>query len=341
MAGKPTAGERMEAIIHDEKFQGVPCCLLGFKSIRIGNLPTQLPDNSLDDVIRPRHPRVIQMRPKIRKLSLQEAHHCPQPPALKRSATGSIVLKGMVPLRLVFHIQQLASRLQKGPGLVFGNLQLIPYVVAQKALHMSHTELKRDRGVQELAGLHKAQISINNQALERVAQGPLDTPQGGHPGLRIFTGMEAGIRNIVSAHISGEEESVFDPFHKDTLPIRQKISRPLRLEFVSYLLKALALLSQLLDPPPGGMGINVQLSAHSSIGCFFRKIQIGCSHLHLQAILRLFQKRFSTGPTLPPLKMNPPFSPFLPIRSIFPEPGRSTLRTAFFSSMISSHLNLS
>lgn len=59
MTRDPTAREGVEAIIHDQEFQSVPSSLGSFKPIGIGNLSTQLPDDSLYDVACPRHPRMI------------------------------------------------------------------------------------------------------------------------------------------------------------------------------------------------------------------------------------------------------------------------------------------
>jgi len=201
MTGDTTAREKVEAIIHDQEFQRIPSSPGSFKPIGIVNLPTQLPDDSLHDVACPGHPRVIQMRPQIPKLGLKDKQDSAQPLTLKCLALSGVFLKIVLQLILVLYVKKLVSHLKKGLAVLVWNPQLVLQVVAQKALHMPHTELKRHRGIDDPAGPHQPQISINDKALDRVADGVPQGLKSGNPVLGIFSKMKASVGDVLSVHI--------------------------------------------------------------------------------------------------------------------------------------------
>lgn len=282
------------------------------------------------------------MRPEIPKLGLKDKQDSAQPLMLKGPAASGVFLKIVLQLILVLHIKKLVSHLKKGLALLLWNPQLVLQVVAQKALHMPHAELKRHSGIDDLAGPHQPQISINDKALDGIGDGVPEGLESGNPVLGIFPKMKAGVGNVLSVHIPGQEKSMLYTLHKDTFPIGQKIpSGPLGLKLLSYLLKALAVCSQLLNPSPSCMRVNAQLSAHSPIGSLLRKIQLCRLHLLLQPVLRSVKKCPSTFQALPALEADPIAGPFLNTRSVFSAPERTATGTTFFSSIDSSSLSLS
>ena len=298
MRSNSTTTERMKPVIHDQKFQRIPGHLQRFKPIRIINLSRKVSDDPFNDVIGSRHPRVKEMRTGIGDLFQKGEKLGPQSTG---SPCPSMALKEIHLLTPLFHIwsiEDLMSHLQKLLHTTSTVLILVAKMIAEKALHMTNTQLNRDSRKDPAHCSPKVTISINYMALQGIKDSVSKGKKNRLPTLSVFTSRELDHRNILGLDIGSEEKNMLFALDEDGFSIRQKVTSPPRVQFLGYLLKAFTVSSQLVNPPKDCQRGDPQPFPHSSIRRSLSEIEPCSLIMHGFSKLRSFVKCFSTSQTL-------------------------------------------
>jgi hypothetical protein len=203
MSSIATTTERIKPIIHDQKLQRIPSRPKRFKPIRIIDLPRKVSDDSFDDVIGARHPRVKEMCTGMGDL-FQEGEKLGHQST--DSPCPSMTLKEIHLLTPLFHIwdiKDLMSYLQKLIHASSTALVLVAKMIAEKVLRITDTKLNRDSGKDSAHSSPKAQISIHNKALQRIMDSISKGDKNRLPTLSVFASRELDHGNILAMDIRG------------------------------------------------------------------------------------------------------------------------------------------
>lgn len=268
MTFQPAVREPMKAVAHNQQLDAPPSCLGGLKAIGVINLAAELADDPLDDVRGPRHPWMIEVSKEEWHLILERQDLPLQPAVLKGLPPFLPHLKPEAELLFRGDIEQPGGQLQEALNSSARALVEIAEVVLEILLPVADTDLQGKPGKDLSAGAKECRISIHNEALKGIADFVSEREQQGLPVLRGFLWGEVSHGNIVRGGVGTEEKRVAVAFNVDGLSIEQQVTAPARLEFLSNLNEALAVLSQSIDPLKDAVGANMKVPSHGAVGSF-------------------------------------------------------------------------
>lgn len=268
MAFNAAIGEPMKAISHHQQLKTPPRRLHGIEAIGIVDLAAKLADDPLNDVGGPRHPRMSEVSKEKRHLVLECEDLSLQPTVSQGLSSSLPDPKPEGKLLFGVDVKEPGSQPQEALDASTRAFVEVAEVMLEILLPMADADLEGEPRKDFSAGTEERWISIHNEALKGITDVVSKREQEGLPVLGGFVWGEASQGDIVRGGIGTEEKRVAIAFNVDGLSIKQEVTAPARVELLSDLDKAFAVLSQSIDPLKDSVGSDMEFSAHSTVRSF-------------------------------------------------------------------------